>query len=61
MTTFYQEFQKVFLSVDCIIFGFDDNKDADNSSLVVANGASMEASSATTRVLTTLLSAPYLN
>ncbi len=26
MTTFYQEFQKVFLSVDCIIFGFDDNK-----------------------------------
>ena len=26
MTTFYQEFQKVFLSVDCIIFGFDQNK-----------------------------------
>ncbi len=26
MTTFYQEFQKVFVSVDCIIFGFDDNK-----------------------------------
>ena len=26
MTTFNQEFQKVFLSVDCIIFGFDDNK-----------------------------------
>ncbi|MBR1547972.1 MAG: NUDIX hydrolase [Prevotella sp.] len=26
MTTFYQEYQKVFLSVDCIIFGFDDNK-----------------------------------
>ncbi|MBQ8064389.1 MAG: NUDIX hydrolase [Prevotella sp.] len=26
MTTFYQEHEKVFLSVDCIIFGFDDNK-----------------------------------
>ena len=26
MTTFYSEFQKVFVSVDCIIFGFDDNK-----------------------------------
>jgi len=26
MTTYYQEYQKVFLSVDCIIFGFDDNK-----------------------------------
>jgi ADP-ribose pyrophosphatase YjhB (NUDIX family) len=26
MTTFYQEYQKVFLSVDCIIFGFDDNQ-----------------------------------
>ncbi len=26
MTTFYSEFQKVLLSVDCIIFGFDDNK-----------------------------------
>ena len=25
MTTFYQEFQKVLLSVDCIIFVFDDN------------------------------------
>lgn len=26
MTTFYSEFQKVLLSVDCIIFGFDNNK-----------------------------------
>ena len=26
MTTYYQEFQKVFLSVDCIIFGFQQNK-----------------------------------
>ena len=26
MTTFYHEFQKVLLSVDCIIFGFDENK-----------------------------------
>ena len=26
MTTYYQEFQKVFLSVDCIIFGFEENK-----------------------------------
>ena len=26
MTMFYQEFQKVLLSVDCIIFGFDNNK-----------------------------------
>ena len=26
MTTFYKEFQKVFLSVDCIIFGFDNSK-----------------------------------
>ena len=26
MTTFYSEFQKVFLSVDCIIFGFEENK-----------------------------------
>ena len=26
MTTYYSEFQKVFLSVDCIIFGFDQNK-----------------------------------
>jgi ADP-ribose pyrophosphatase YjhB (NUDIX family) len=26
MTTYYQEYQKVFLSVDCIIFGFDKNK-----------------------------------
>ena len=26
MTTFYSEFQKVLLSVDCIIFGFTDNK-----------------------------------
>ncbi|MBO5591912.1 MAG: NUDIX hydrolase [Prevotella sp.] len=26
MTTFYTEFQKVFLSVDCIIFGFEENK-----------------------------------
>ena len=26
MTTFYQEFQKVLLSVDCIIFGFEENK-----------------------------------
>ena len=26
MTTYYKEFQKVFLSVDCIIFGFDNNK-----------------------------------
>ncbi len=26
MTTYYSEFQKVFLSVDCIIFGFDENK-----------------------------------
>ncbi len=26
MTTYYQEFQKVLLSVDCIIFGFDNNK-----------------------------------
>ena len=26
MTTFYTEFQKVLLSVDCIIFGFTDNK-----------------------------------
>jgi len=26
MTTYYSEFQKVLLSVDCIIFGFDNNK-----------------------------------
>lgn len=26
MTTYYSEFQKVFLSVDCIIFGFEQNK-----------------------------------
>ena len=26
MTTYYKEFQKVLLSVDCIIFGFDKNK-----------------------------------
>lgn len=26
MTTFYQEHTKVFVSVDCIIFGFEDNK-----------------------------------
>ena len=26
MTTFYTDFQKVLLSVDCIIFGFTDNK-----------------------------------
>jgi ADP-ribose pyrophosphatase YjhB (NUDIX family) len=26
MTTFYKEFQKVFVSVDCIIFGFEANK-----------------------------------
>ena len=26
MTTYYKEFQKVLLSVDCIIFGFDQNK-----------------------------------
>ena len=26
MTTFYNEHSKVFLSVDCIIFGFDDKK-----------------------------------
>ena len=26
MTTYYKEFQKILLSVDCIIFGFDDNK-----------------------------------
>ena len=26
MTTYYKEFQKVFLSVDCIIFGFDEGK-----------------------------------
>ena len=26
MTTYYSEFQKVLLSVDCIIFGFTDNK-----------------------------------
>ena len=26
MTTYYKEFQKVLLSVDCIIFGFDNNK-----------------------------------
>ena len=26
MTTYYKEFQKVFLSVDCIIFGFEENK-----------------------------------
>jgi len=26
MTSFYFEHQKIFLSVDCIIFGFDDNK-----------------------------------
>ena len=26
MTTFYTEFQKVFLSVDSIIFGFEENK-----------------------------------
>ena len=25
MTTYYKEFQKVFLSVDCIIFGFEQN------------------------------------
>lgn len=26
MTTFYKEYQKVLLSVDCIIFGFEENK-----------------------------------
>ncbi len=26
MTAFYSEYQKVYLSVDCIIFGFDSNK-----------------------------------
>ena len=26
MTTFYSEFQKAYVSVDCIIFGFDNNK-----------------------------------
>ena len=26
MTTYYKEYQKVFLSVDCIVFGFDKNK-----------------------------------
>ena len=26
MTTYYKDFQKVLLSVDCIIFGFDNNK-----------------------------------
>lgn len=26
MTTFYSEYQKIFVSVDCIIFGFDENK-----------------------------------
>jgi hypothetical protein len=26
MTTYYSEYQKVFLSVDCIIFGFEENK-----------------------------------
>jgi ADP-ribose pyrophosphatase YjhB (NUDIX family) len=26
MTTYYSEYQKVFLSVDCIIFGFEKNK-----------------------------------
>ncbi len=26
MTTYYLEHQKIFLSVDCIIFGFDDNQ-----------------------------------
>ena len=26
MTTFYSEFQKIFVSVDCIIFGFEENK-----------------------------------
>lgn len=26
MTTFYSEYQKIFVSVDCIIFGFEENK-----------------------------------
>ncbi|MBP3285806.1 MAG: NUDIX hydrolase [Prevotella sp.] len=26
MTTFYLEYQKIFVSVDCIIFGFEENK-----------------------------------
>ncbi len=26
MTSFYFEHQKIFIAVDCIIFGFDDNK-----------------------------------
>ena len=26
MTSFYFEYQKIYVSVDCIIFGFDDNK-----------------------------------
>ena len=26
MTTFYLEYQKIYVSVDCIIFGFDENK-----------------------------------
>jgi len=26
MTTYYKEHQKVFVSVDCIVFGFEDNK-----------------------------------
>ena len=60
MTTYYKEFQKVLLSVDCIIFGFDQNKlkiligrrNMDPGRGVVANGVSTEASFATTRVST---------
>ena len=26
MTSFYKDYQKIFVSVDCIIFGFDENK-----------------------------------
>ena len=26
MTAYYQEHQKIFVSVDCIIFGFEENK-----------------------------------
>jgi hypothetical protein len=66
MTTYYSEFQKVLLSVDCIIFGFDNNKlkiliGKRNMDPVVANGASTEASYAATRVWTRQHTAHYAN
>ena len=50
--TYYNEHSKVWLSVDCIIFGFDEGK---------LNGASMEASLAAKRVLMLQPPEPFSN